>query len=155
MSLPTSATSSTSSLSSRSSSSSAPDPATDAPTVWVPLSADGTNRSAGRNTLALVALATSLIFPVAMLFNVSAAIVAANHLPQTAVTILVMIGGALGTLGIPAMLSAIVTGHVALVIAKRFSRPAARRWMAIVGLVLGYLSLLTIGGVMALFILAG
>lgn len=138
----------------------------DLPTVWVPMSpgdADnppisGSNTvgASGRNILALISLIASVIFPLAVAINVLGAVAVANHvIPQRAMAIFAIIGGGLGTLGIPAMLTAIVTGHVALVIAKRFSRPAARRWMAIVGLVLGYLSLLAFGAVMALFILAG
>jgi hypothetical protein len=128
------------------------------PTVWVPMSPSGvqTTSASGRNILALISLIASVIFPLAIAINVLGALAIANHLiPQRAMAIFAMIGGALGTLGIPAMLTAIVTGHVALVIAKRFSRSAARRWMAIVGLIVGYLSLLAFGAVMALFLLAG
>lgn len=136
------------------------------PTVWVPLSPGGadnppisgpdTASASGRNILALISLIASVIFPLAVAINVLGALAIANHLiPQRAMAIFAMIGGALGTLGIPAMLTAIVTGHVALVIAKRFSQSAARRWMAIVGLIVGYLSLLAFGAVIALFMLAG
>jgi hypothetical protein len=139
-------------------SSSHADPSSDMPTVWVPMSPSGaqTTSASGRNILALISLIASVIFPLAIAINVLGALAIANHLiPQRAMAIFAMIGGALGTLGIPAMLTAIVTGHVALVIAKRFSRSAARRWMAIVGLIVGYLSLLAFGAVMALFLLAG
>jgi hypothetical protein len=108
----------------------------------------------GRNTLALVSLIASLLFPVAIGITVLAPMAQANHLiPQRAMTIFVMIGAAVGALGLPTMLSALVTGHIALIMAKRFSRHGARRWMAIVGLVIGYLSLLTFFGVIALFLL--
>lgn len=136
--------------------SSVPDPSTDQPTIWAPLSAADTDRTAGRNVLALVSLLASLIFPLAVTINVLGAVAQANHLiPEKAGSVFFMVGGVVGTLGFPAMLTAIATGHVALVIAKRFSRRAARRWMAIVGLIVGYLSLLTFCGVIALFVIAG
>ena len=110
----------------------------------------------GRNTLALVSLLCSLIFPLGIVINVLSAVALANHvIPQRAMMILLPIGGGVGTLGLPAMIAAIVTGHVALVMAKRYTRSGARRWMAILGLALGYLSLLAFLGVMALFIVAG
>ena len=110
----------------------------------------------GRNVLAPVSLLASLIFPLAVTINLLGAVAVANHLiPQRAMALFFTIGGGLGTLGLPAMLTAIATGHVALVIAKRFSRRAARRWMAIVGLIVGYLSLLAFVSVMALFLIAG
>jgi hypothetical protein len=126
------------------------------PTVWEPLSAADRDRTAGRNVLALVSLLASLVFPLAVTINLLGAVAVANHLiPGSAMMVFVTIGGGLGTLGIPAMLTAIATGHVALVIAKRFSRRAARRWMAIVGLIVGYLSLLAFCGVIAVFVIAG
>jgi hypothetical protein len=114
------------------------------------------DRTAGRNVPALVSLLASLVFPLAVSINLLGAVAIANHLiPERAMMVVVMVGGGLGTLGFPAMLTAIATGHVALVIAKRFSRRAARRWMAIVGLIVGYLSLLAFGSVIALFVIAG
>jgi hypothetical protein len=98
----------------------------------------------------------SLVFPLAVAINLLGAVAVANHLiPERAMTVVVMVGGGLGTLGFPAMLTAIVTGHVALALAKRFSRRAARRWMSIVGLIVGYLSLLASGSIIALFLIAG
>ncbi|HEX5158192.1 MAG TPA: hypothetical protein VFW17_13335 [Ktedonobacterales bacterium] len=136
--------------------SSVPDPSTDRPTVWAAPSAADTDRTSGRNVLALVSLLASLVFPLAVAINLLGAVAVANHyIPERAMMVVVTVGGGLGTLGIPAMLTAIATGHVALVIAKRFSRRAARRWMAIVGLIVGYMSLLAVVGVMALFIIAG
>lgn len=136
--------------------SSVPDPSTDRPTVWAAPSAADTDRTGGRNVLALVSLLASLVFPLAVAINLLGAVAVANHyIPERAMMVVVTVGGGLGTLGIPAMLTAIATGHVALVIAKRFSRRAARRWMAIVGLIVGYMSLLAVVGVMALFIIAG
>ena len=136
--------------------SSVPDPSTDQPTIWAPFSAADTDRTAGRNVLALVSLLASLIFPLAVAINVLGAVAQANHLiPEKAGAVFFMVGGVVGTLGFPAMLTAIAMGHVALVIAKRFSRRAARRWMAIVGLIVGYLSLLAFCGVIALFVIAG
>lgn len=132
----------------------------DMPTVWIPTDASGAMSApspsqSGRNTLALIALLVSLIFPLAVAINALGAVALANHLiAQRAMMIFVMVGGALGTLGLPAMISAIATGHVALVIAKRYTRSGARRWMAIAGLVIGYLSLLAFLGVIALFIIA-
>jgi len=136
--------------------SSVPDPSTDQPTVWVAPSDADTDRTGGRNVLALVSLLASLVFPLAISINLLGTVAVANHLiPEKAMMVVVTVGGGLGTLGIPAMLTAIATGHVALVIAKRFSRRAARRWMAIVGLIVGYLSLLAFVSVMALFLIAG
>lgn len=136
---------------------SVPDPSTDMPTVWVPMRGDNARPTgSGRNALALVSLIASLIFPTAIAINGLGAVAQANHLiPMRALTVVLLIGGGLGMLGLPAIITAIATGHIALVIAKRFPRPAARRWTAIVGLVLGYLSLLAFGGVIALFIVAG
>ena len=80
----------------------------------------------------------------------------ANHLiSERAMAVFFPISGGFGALGLPAMLTAIATGHVALVIAKRYSRRAARRWMAIVGLVVGYLSLLAFCAVIAVFVISG
>lgn len=132
-----------------------PDPATDLPTVWAGTGTDTGASDRGRNTLALVSLLISLIFPIGVSLNVLSAVAGANHLPRTAIMLLLIVGGAIGTLGVPAMLGAIATGHVALVIAKRYSRAGARRWMAIVGLVVGYLSLSAFVGVLALFLVAG
>ena len=143
---------------SRSSTGRIPDPSTDMPTVWIPLSQEGAEatRASGRNTLAFISLLASLVFPLAILVNVLGAVAQSNHLvaPEF-MNISVVIGSALGALGIPAMVTALVTGHIALVIAKRFSSAAARRWMAITGLILGYLSLLAIGSAVTLFALAG
>jgi len=136
----------------------APDPSSDMPTVWAPMPGENATlpSDSGRNVLALVSLLASLIFPLAVTINLLGAVAVANHLiPQRAMALFFTIGGGLGTLGLPAMLTAIATGHVALVIAKRFSRRAARRWMAIVGLIVGYLSLLAFLGVIALFVIAG
>lgn len=152
MTLPTSATPPASRMSAH------PDPSTDMPTVWVAMPGDGAAppRDSGRNVLALVSLLASLIFPLAVAINVLGAVAVANHLiPEKVIAVFFVVGGGLGTLGIPAMLTAIATGHVALVIAKRFSCRAARRWMAIVGLVVGYLSILAFSGVIAFFVIAG
>jgi hypothetical protein len=136
--------------------SSVPDPSTDQPTIWAPSSAADTDRTAGRNVLALVSLLASLVFPLAVTINLLGAVAVANPLiAERAMMVVVIVGGGLGTLGIPAMLTAIATGHVALVIAKRYSRRAARRWMAIVGLVVGYLSLLAFCAVIAVFVISG
>ena len=140
-----------------------PEPPQDMPTVWVPTDASGAmgavgaqpTSQRGRNTLALISLLLSLVFPLAITINVLGAVALANHLiAQRVMAVFFMAGGAFGALGLPAMISAIATGHVALVIAKRYTRSGARRWMAIVGLVIGYLSLLALLGVMAIFIIA-
>ena len=143
-----------------------PEPPQDMPTIWIPTDASGamgamgavgaqSTSQRGRNTLALVSLLASLIFPLAVAINVLGAVALANHLiAQQVMVVFFTVGGAFGTLGLPAMLSAIATGHVALVIAKRYTRSGARRWMAIVGLVIGYLSLLALLGVMVIFIIA-
>ena len=154
----TSPVSTTSSLpSSMPSMPSVPDPATDMPTVWVPLSASSPQsvKSTGRNILAPISLFISLIFPVGVLVNLSAAFAQANHLPQAVMMMLVMIGGSLTTIGLAGIIAAIASGHVALVLAKQYTRANALRWMAIVGLAVGYLSLVSFLAVMALFIAAG
>lgn len=136
--------------------SSVPDPSTDQPTVWAAPSATDMDRTAGRNVLALVSLLASLVFPLAVAINLLGAVAVGNHLiPERATALFFTMSGGLGTVGIPAMLTAIATGHVALVIAKRFSHRAARRWMAFVGLVVAYLSLLAFGSIIALFLIAG
>jgi small ligand-binding sensory domain FIST len=109
-----------------------------------------------RNVLALVSLLASLIFPLNVALTALGVVAMDNHLiPEKAMSIVLAVGGVVGTLGFPAMLTAIATGHVALVIAKRYSRRAARRWMAIVGLIVAYLCLLAFGSVIALFLIAG
>ncbi len=141
-----------------SASSSLPDPSTDMPTVWMLMPGDSAAHpsDSGRNVLALVSLLASLLFPIAVAINLLGAVAQENHLiSERAMMVVVMIGGGLGTLGIPAMLAAIATGHIALVIAKRFSRNVARRWMAVTGLIVGYVSLLAFAGLMALFLIGG
>lgn len=154
----TSPTASTVSTVSRLSTGRIPDPSTDMPTVWIPLSQEGAEatRASGRNTLALISLLASLVFPLAVLVNALGAVAQSNHLVSLDFTnVFAAIGAALAALGVPALMTALVTGHIALVIAKRFHAVGARRWMAIVGLILGYLSLLAIGSLMILFVLAG
>lgn len=136
------------------------DPSTDTPTVWMspaaPVPANHSPADTGKNTLALISLIASLIFPIAVAINLLSAVAQANHLiPARAMAVVFVIGGGIGTFGIPAMLTAIATGHIALVIAKRYPRSAARRWMAIVGLIIGCLSLLAFGGTLAIFLVAG
>ena len=45
---------------------------------------------------------------------------------------------------IPVVVTAIVTGHVALFRAKKVQRASAHRWMAILGLLLGYLGIVAV-----------
>lgn len=145
-----------------------PEPPEERPTIWAPLdaaSAGDANHTipaapelssqSDRNTLALVSLISSVIFPLAVISNILAAVAQVNHWPQAVMIGAVVVGSALGILNIFTMFTAIATGHVALVIAKRFARRAARRWMAILGLVVGYLSLLAYLSVIGLFVIAG
>jgi len=84
----------------------------------------------GGDMLALVSLFMSLIVPLAIVPYLVLPVIVFN-----------MFGGYLEALFIPASFTAIVTGHVALIDAKSVHRALAHRWMAILGLLLGYLGL--------------
>ena len=100
-----------------------------------------------RNQLALVSFWLSLVFPAVLLLNVaSSGIVEYNMaLPRTLSNVVALVAT-------PAVITALVTGHIALSRASRYPSPQARRWWAISGLVLGYLSLAVVLGVVGFFI---
>lgn len=93
----------------------------------------------GRNQLALASFLLSLVFPVAVILNVLNGGIVQTVDSTTAA--LRTVGNVLDILGIPTLIAAIVTGHIALRQAKRYPPQQARRGVAITGLVLGYLSL--------------
>ncbi|HEY7850157.1 MAG TPA: hypothetical protein VIC27_08835, partial [Ktedonobacterales bacterium] len=73
-----------------------PAPPEDMPTVWIPTDATGAvgpvgaqpTSQRGHNTLALISLLVSLIFPLAVTINVLGAVALANHLiAQQAMTV--------------------------------------------------------------------
>jgi hypothetical protein len=105
----------------------------------------------GRNELALVSVLLSCVACVFTIGLVLYVIIAAVVTPR---------GGLLlaGLFPLPeclvllAPLGAIVTGHLALSGAKRYPPQQARRGTAVIGLVLGYLSLLLYLGMVGLII---
>jgi hypothetical protein len=109
---------------------------------------------AGRNVLALVSLIASLFFPLGIALSLLGVVARSNGWPL-ALSIVASIGASLTViLGIPAMLCAIATGHVAWIRRKRYSQTNRLSWMAILGLVIGYLSLAFVLVVIAIIIAA-
>lgn len=106
---------------------------------------------AAANTPALVALVASLIFPLAVAVDALVAFIIINHGPYILQSVAILGGGALSIAGLPATACAIVVGHVALVAAKRYPPASARRRMARVSLLLGYVSLAAWAVIFALF----
>ena len=108
----------------------------------------------GRNVLAIVSFIASLIFPFGVALSLLGVVARQSGWPQ-ALPILSSIGASLtGIVGIPAMLCAIVAGHFAWIWRKRYSRENRLGWMAILGLVMGYLSLAFIVAVIVVIIIA-
>jgi hypothetical protein len=108
----------------------------------------------GRNALALVSLIASLFFPLGIGLNVFGVVARLNSLPLALSIISAIAAWLTGIVGIPALLCAIATGHVAWIRRKRYSRADSLGWMAILGLVIGYVSLAFLAGVIIIFILA-
>lgn len=107
-----------------------------------------------RNTLALIALLISLLLPLGIAINLGGvAMTQLAHAPQWVMFVFLVVGGPIASLGLPGTVIAVILGHVALVIAKRYPRPSARRWMAIVALILGYAGVLLFVAVAAIFTL--
>ena len=86
----------------------------------------------------LLPLVTAALIALAVLNAPSAS---AGVPPSGSFLILLSITGILGTLTLPASITAVVTGHLALSRAKSLHAPEERRGRARVGLVLGYLTL--------------
>jgi hypothetical protein len=108
----------------------------------------------GRNALALVSLIASLFFPVGIILSLLGGVARLNGWPL-ALSIIPAIGASLTRIiGIPAMLCAIATGHVAWIRRKRYSRANSLGWMAILGLCIGYVSLAFILAVIVVIIAA-
>ena len=84
-----------------------------------------------RNALSLVSFLVALYLPVEALLIVLAV--------QTHAQAVLMLVSALGMLALPATVTAIVAGHLALARAKRYAPGHALRGFAIAGLVIGYL----------------
>jgi hypothetical protein len=99
---------------------------------------------AGRNVLALVSLIASLFFPLGIVLSLLGVVARSNGLPM-ALSILASIG---------ASLTGIATGHVAWIRRKRYSQANRLGWMAIGGLVIGYLSVAFVLAVIAIIIAA-
>ncbi len=100
-----------------------------------------------RNQLALVSFVLSLVFPGVLLLNLASAgiVVFPWLLPR-------IVSNVVALVATPAVIAALVTGHIALSRAKLYPAPQARRGLAISGLVLGYLSLAVVLGVVGLVI---
>jgi hypothetical protein len=98
--------------------------------------------TAPRNTLALVSFLLSLVLPIAIVVNLIATFAAyVAKQPSPLLGGIQVTGTVLGVVGLPAMIAAIVTGHIALGRAKRFPPQQAGRGLAIAGLVIGYASI--------------
>jgi hypothetical protein len=102
---------------------------------------------AERNQLALVSFVLSLVFPGVLLLNLASAgiVVFPWLLPR-------IVSNVVALVATPAVIAALVTGHIALSRAKQYPAPQALRGLAISGLVLGYLSLAVVLGVVGLVI---
>jgi hypothetical protein len=83
------------------------------------------------NVLALVSFFSALYMPLVFVLILIVALTHTNGL--------LPVIGSLGGLSLPALITAIVTGHIALAQAKRYEPGKARRGFAIAGLVIGYL----------------
>ena len=111
-----------------------------------------TSNAPQRNTLALIALLVSLLLPLGVAINlVGVALNLLAHAPKWVLIAFLVVGGPIAGLGLPGAAMAVILGHVALVIAKRYPRPTARRWMAITALILGYAGVLLFVGTIAVF----
>jgi hypothetical protein len=110
------------------------------PTHTSPASA-GSAYPSEPNTPALVAFTASLIFPLAVALDVLAVLIVVNRGPYILQSAAILVGGMVSVCGLPATACAIICGHIAYVSAKRYPPAHARRWMAGVSLLLGYVSL--------------
>jgi cellulose synthase/poly-beta-1,6-N-acetylglucosamine synthase-like glycosyltransferase len=108
----------------------------------------------GRNVLALVSLIASLFFPLGIVLSLLGVVARSNGWPM-ALPIFASIGASLtGIVGIPASLCTIATGHVAWIRRKRYSQAGSLGWMAILGLVIVYVSMAFVLAVIAIIIIA-
>ncbi len=106
----------------------------------------------GRNQLALTSMLLALVFPLGVALDIVLATLT-QHTPSLAVgTITEAVGTLLAFVSPPAIIGAIVTGHIALGRAKHYSPWHARRGLAWTGLVVGYLSLAVFIGFWALLL---
>lgn len=94
----------------------------------------------GRDQLALVSLLLSLIFPIGAALTVIAWVFTPTA--RSVALALSTLGNLYEIMGIPALIVAFVTGHMALRRAKRYPPQQMRQGLATAGLVLGYLSCL-------------
>jgi hypothetical protein len=94
----------------------------------------------GRNQLALVGFVLSLVFPIGVILNLFG--LGIYHAADEAALLTYRLGLVLEMVGVPALIAAIVMGHIALGRANRYSPQLAWRGLAIAELVLGYLSLM-------------
>ncbi len=97
------------------------------------------------NTLAVIALLASLFAPLEYVLNILSRLL----------LWFIPIIGIFGVLTFPAIVLAIVLGHIALSQSKRYAPAQANRGMAITALVLGYVELafvmLVIGAIILIF----
>jgi uncharacterized membrane protein len=100
-----------------------------------------------RNFLALASFLLSLVFPVGALLT--RLTIGPVYLPYGG--LFLQLGYALDILGVPTLIAAIITGHLAL--SQAHQDRQARRGLAIAALVLGYLSLAFLIG-FAIWVLA-
>jgi hypothetical protein len=105
----------------------------------------------GRNLLALVSFLLSLVFPIGLLLVL---LVGRGFIATVgpATPLWYSVGKVLEIVGIPALIAAIVIGHMVLGRANRDSLQPASEVLAMVGLGLGYLSLVLFLGVVGLII---
>ncbi len=93
------------------------------------------------NTPALVAFTASLIFPLAVALDALAVLIVVNRGPYILQSAAILVGGMVSVCGLPATACAIILGHIAFVSAKRYPSAYARRRVATVSLLLGYVGL--------------
>jgi hypothetical protein len=110
------------------------------PTHASPASA-GAAHPSEPNTPALVAFVASLIFPLAVALDALAVLIVVNRGPYILQSVAILVGGMVSVCALPATACAIILGHIALVSAKRYPSAFARRRMATVSLLLGYVGL--------------
>lgn len=104
----------------------------------------------GRNQLALVSFLLSLVFPIGVILILFGGGIIATV--DSATPLSYRLGSVLEVVGVPALIAAIVIGHIALGRAKRYSLQHAWRGLALAGLALGYLSLVGFLGAFGLVI---
>lgn len=116
-----------------------------------PLPRQAPNAAPGRNGLALASLLLGLLIPiVVVLYQIPPQL-----LPHDVEVAIGLVSTVLAVASVPGVIGAIVTGHLALIEAKRFAPQRAWRGFAITGLVLSYLSIVYVIWLVVQFFLSG